>query len=114
MGLVILKHLSNPDPKHRNNFWGLIDLMAERKEHRLSFRPTQIMKDHIQLPFWFHEERIDLWKKAQEAANTQQLRRKKRFDAHVQVLQDFVETMGMPCMHSFIQVREYVFLNHDT
>ena len=97
MGLILLKHFSNlDDEENTNNYWGNLAAIENKKQLRLSFRPNLILQERRQLPIWAGCHRAELLSKAQQAADEAQLRRKRRFDAHGKVLQEFVESLAMP------------------
>jgi hypothetical protein len=89
--LTLLKHFSNPDETHRNNYWGNLLLAEKHKEHRQSFRVSLVLEERNRIPLYDFKQRELFLAKAQLAADAAELRRKKRFDAHVKVLEEFVE-----------------------
>lgn len=44
--LTLLKHFSNPDESHGNNYWGNLMLAEQHKKHRLSYRYFNCMVDN--------------------------------------------------------------------
>ena len=92
MGCLLLKHFSNfTDETHVNNYWGNKQAAESKKEVRKSFRPAEILRERKNLPLWMSWQREELLNEASKAANEAQLRRKRRFDAHFNVLKEFVE-----------------------
>jgi hypothetical protein len=89
--LTLLKHFSNPSDTHRNNYWGNLLLTEKQKEHRMSYRVSTVLEERKKIPLYDADARKKCLDKAQEAADNCELRRKKRFDAHVKVLEEFVE-----------------------
>lgn len=80
MMLVLLKHFSNPDPKHLNNYWGNLAAIAARKQLRCSFSKSAAVEDTDS----FHDYR--------DIATVSKARRKKRFEGHQHTLEAFLSS----------------------
>ena len=89
VGLLLLKHFSNQDTKHPNNYWGFLDMMENRKTHRRSFRTGVVMEEFHRLPWYCYWEKEKLLEEAQEAINFDKIRRKANFDRHMGMLKAF-------------------------
>lgn len=73
---VLLKHFSNPSPQHRNNYWGNLQAIKDLEERRATFRSSHAVK---------------------------QERRKRRFEGHFAVVQEFARSLGFGCVWSVVQ-----------
>ena len=78
-GLVLLKHFSNPDELHPNNYWGNLAMADARKEHVKAYRGDK----KYDKPSW-------------DAHTVKQQRRLARFQGHLCVVEEFSKTLDTP------------------
>jgi hypothetical protein len=81
MGLLLLKHFSNPDTEHPNNYWGNLDKIKERENLRQAWEYGPLHREDVQ------EFRLQ--------------RRRSRFQGRMRVLEEFVQFLGPPFENVF-------------
>lgn len=91
MALVLFKHVSNLESKNNNNYWENEESIIKKREYMMSYRLSKVLQKLRNTPVWDPALRDELQKMAQGAADQCQVRRKARFDAHVRVLEEFLE-----------------------